>query len=221
MMRVGEGVTQTIRGSGCYIEAEVDRLLAMPLEEVAARRDRFQHDLVLIAADVERIRTDYHAMVISEATAVAEKMGIPVVVDVRPQAVAPQAGVAVTAKPPPVLPLLPEADMQRVTKGVMQRVARPLLRAADAYERTRVKLDRLRLLQSQGQETGPGSGRGGRGSAIRRELRNSFLDAAELVLTTTSSAALNTIETFVQETGRGFDVVIVDEATQVRALLRY
>jgi hypothetical protein len=50
--------------------------------------------------------------------------------------------------------------------------------------------------------------------ALRRELSHLLLAGADLVFTTTSSAALASLEAFLAEGGASFDCVVVDEATQ-------
>ena len=113
--------------------------------------------------------------------------------------------------PPAVLASL-QASIDKHAKEIFSRVAGRLLAAVHAYDRTRQKASRCEA--ALGLYHVPERDRAGQFAEARRHIRNSLLEGAEIVLTTTSSAAVGTVETFITDTGHGFDIVVIDEAAQ-------
>lgn len=101
-------------------------------------------------------------------------------------------------------------DSKRASGRLFVAAAAQILHVVNAFERNRNRLVRHRWLEV----LRDGSSDRTFEADVRRELRTSLLEDAEIVLTTTSSAAATTIESFVQSTGHAFEMVVIDEAAQ-------
>jgi hypothetical protein len=188
LRRIGDACGAEVRAvPGVYLEAEVDRLIASygeSDESLASYRLRILTDRGNILLDVERLRAQVHGSARWEEWIAS---GAP------------------SASSP--LPELLAAYSSR------------LVYAADMWEMVRNKLARLKVLtalrSSENSASGSSSSSSGMSrSEARRLLRHSLLDEAQIVFTTTSSAALSTLESFVEESGRPFSICIIDEAAQ-------
>lgn len=201
--RVGEAASTEVRNApnGVFLEAEVDRLLAMGDDPATLKAwgDKLMNDRMQILHDIERqrIRVQHDPAWLEWKREVA----------MRAQAGSAASGAASGDGDGGYLP-----SMQDPTPRLVAGVSSQLTRAVEAFESNRLKLERLRLLNSL--KAVHQRDLNAQRNEVRRGLRNSLLDESQIVLTTTSSAALNTLESFVQDTGRPFDICIIDEAAQ-------
>jgi hypothetical protein len=106
----------------------------------------------------------------------------------------------------------PAAGAPDPTAPLLANVGSRVIRAVEALEFTRSKLRRADSL-SRLASAPPFQAGAARRTALS-ELRNSLLDEASIVASTTSSAALSSLDAFVASSGRPFAIVVVDEAAQ-------
>jgi hypothetical protein len=189
LRRIGDACSAEVRAvPGVYLEAEVDRLIASYGESdasLANYRLRILADKGNILLDVERQRAQVHGSARWEEWI--------------------SSGAPSASSPVPEM---------------LAALSSRLVYAADAWELCRNKLVRLKILTAlRNSESASASGSSSSSSGMsrseaRRLLRHSLLDEAQIVFTTTSSAALATLESFVEESGRPFSICIIDEAAQ-------
>ena len=191
IVRVGDAATPDVRAAGVALEQLVDAVTCLNAADCANMAASLAAEREALLSEIAALRGGYQSDVL------AIRARVQADVSARRISVPDGARAAAVAQ-----------------ESLFGRVASRLLAVVNLYERNRAATMRVSWVARSLPTIEGGQGGEIHSGAVRREVRNSILEAAEIVLTTTSSSAVATVEAFVQETSAAFDIVLIDEAAQ-------